>query len=149
LSQQNSTSIASESRPSTPVHEYLACLQALRLQLSLAIEAIAKNDVGAFSQGVTQQLALCTRLTELAAKHRLPLSGLWGTTDTSAVEDIDRQIREAQMHLLQVNRDYAALLKHTGRTVQMLCRATESLAGYTASGRPLEPAARRTWSVVS
>ena len=129
-----------------PALEYLECLGDLSSELKQAMRFLGENALRSFEESVSKQLALCSRLSGLAAVHPLRRRPEPSTGEASAHNDLARRVEEAQAHLIQLNRNYSALLTHTGRTMQMFARLSQGYAGYTSNGCAPPPEPVRTWS---
>jgi hypothetical protein len=130
----------------TPTGEsFLECLQTLASELNVAMDAMASNKLPVFEESVTRQLALSSRLKQLAvsaadAGGDEPVEEPHGESASLAM-----RIATAFVHLNNLNRRYAALLKHSSATVQMLSNLLQNSAGYARNG-DVAPASYSTWS---
>jgi hypothetical protein len=140
LTQQHANkAIAQEHAP-----EYLDCLRALARELDRAMHSLADNTLGAFEDSVQRQLALCARLSSLVARHNAaPVVGASGTAPTD--EELSQRIADARANLLVLNRTYSALLRHSGRTMQMFAGLAKCYGGYPQPGVAASPNLS-TWS---
>ena len=124
---------------------YLQQLQALAFEISIAMDAIARNAITSFQESVAKQEMLCAVLAKLAnaidgpvtSSERLPLL----LNDKS----VARKIRVTTMAIRDLNLQYAALLKHSGRSIALLVSLCRSHTGQfqetCGSGSK-----RQTWS---
>ena len=124
---------------------YLQHLQALALEISIAMDAIAANALPRFQESVAKQEVLCASLTTMANAvgegFRLSEQPLLSYID-SAVEVKIRKTGEA---IRELNLKYAALLKHSGRSIALLISLCRSHTGQfqEARGPRLK---HQTWS---
>ena len=91
--------------------EHIARVHALCSEVQASILALEENNVALLEQSLTKQESLCIQIAALKAKSAefKPINA------RSAAE-----IRHAYMALAQKNRTYAALLKRSNRTVNLL-----------------------------
>jgi hypothetical protein len=123
---------------------YLQQLQALAFEISVAMDAIARNAITSFQESVAKQEMLCAVLANLAntigervsSAERPPL-----LSDSS----VARKIRVTTTAIRDLNLQYAALLKHSGRSIALLVSLCRSHTGQLqeAGGSRSK---RQTWS---
>jgi hypothetical protein len=111
--------------------QYLRLMQTLQAEMTLAMACVAQNAIADFQESVGRQETLCAELAPLAKR--------FGGEDS--------QVRDVIASLYKKNLEYAAVLKHTGRTLSLL----SSLCG-TYTGQHQEARGSRlkhqTWSCV-
>lgn len=140
---------------------YLQHLQALALEISVAMDSIAANALTKLQQSVANQETLCAALAAMAhAASRAILSSqpsllsptgtstsasIGASTVTSTVTSIDLKIRETSAAIHQLNLQYAALLKHSGKSIALLASLCRTHTGQfqEARGPRLK---HQTWS---
>jgi hypothetical protein len=124
---------------------YLQQLQALAFEISVAMDAIARNAITSFQESVAKQEMLCAVLANLAnsigaptsSSHRQPL----GLNDNS----VARKIGATTTAIRDLNLQYAALLKHSGRSIALLVSLCRTHTGQLQeAGRSRSK--RQTWS---
>jgi hypothetical protein len=123
---------------------YLQHLRALAGEISVAMNAVAKNAIATLHESVDRQEMLCVLLANLAltySKHIQSSGRLPVFSDSSLAP----QIQAATGAIRDLNLQYAALLKHSGRSVELL------LSLYRTHTGQLQEAAgsrskRQTWS---
>lgn len=124
---------------------YLQQLQALAYEISVAMDAIARNAVASFQESVAKQEMLCAVLANLAnnigaptsSSEQLPL----GLSDNS----VARKIRATTIAIRDLNLQYAALLKHSGRSIALLVSLCRTHTGQLQE-TGLSRSKRQTWS---
>ena len=124
---------------------YLQQLQALELELTAAMNAIAANTLSGFQESVAKQEMLCAGLVttanlvseELRTSAPAPLPSI----DTA----IELKIRATSESIRELNLQYAALLKHSGKSIALLISLCRSHTGRSqeAHGPGLK---HQTWS---
>jgi hypothetical protein len=124
---------------------YLLQLQTLAFEISVAMDAIAANALTSFQESVAKQEMLCGVLANMAntISERVRLSGqpLLVLSDSS----VERKIRRTSGAIRELNLQYAALLKHSGRSIALLLSLCRSHTGQYQEAR--EPRSKRqTWS---
>jgi hypothetical protein len=92
---------------------YLAQLEGLSLEISAAMDAIAANALQKFQESVAKQEMLCFSLSEMANA----VAGPGPQFDDPATEQKIQAVSEA---IRKLNLRYAALLKHSGRSIALL-----------------------------
>jgi hypothetical protein len=114
---------------------YLRQLQALACEISVAMDAIAANALPKLQESVANQEMLCASLAtmvntvsdDIRSANQLPLPGI----DT----EVEQKIRTTRRSILELNLQYAALLKHSSRTVALLSSLCRSHAGQIQEAR--------------
>jgi hypothetical protein len=100
--------------------EYLQQLQALAAEISVATDAIAANSLPRFHESVAKQEMLCSSLSTMANAVSEGIRSF----DKSLLDHIDsaveQKIRAASTAIRELNLQYAALLKHSGKSIALL-----------------------------
>jgi hypothetical protein len=124
---------------------YLQQLQALAFEISLAMDAIAANALTNFQESVAKQEMLCSVLANMAKAIRerigSPEQPLLVLSDSS----LEPRIRAASEAIRQLNLQYAALLRHSGRSIALLASLCRSHTGQFHEARGPR-SKRQTWS---
>jgi hypothetical protein len=122
---------------------YLQHLQALAGEISVAMDAIAKNAIISFRESVDKQEMLCALLANLAVAHSKPVS----SARPPVVSDspMAREIRAAITAIRDLNLRYATLLRHSGRSVELLLSLCRSHTGQLVEAAGSR-SKRQTWS---
>jgi hypothetical protein len=125
--------------------EYLQSLRSLTHELERAMQAIAHNELSELEESVDSQQILSARLGELANDMCVPLETEPAIPLPSLDEDLRHQIRSASDALQQLNHRYAALLRHSSRSLARMTSLFSSFQGQfqEASGPRLK---HQTWS---
>jgi hypothetical protein len=124
---------------------YLQQLQALAVEITLAMDAIAANELSGFQESVAKQEMLCANLVQMAnaVSNGSRSSGqqLLASDDSA----VDLKIQAASEAVRELNLQYAALLKHSGRSVALLASLCRSHIGQLEGvrGTTLK---HQTWS---
>jgi hypothetical protein len=124
---------------------YLLQLQTLAFEISVAMDAIAANALSSFQESVAKQEMLCGVLANMAKtiseKVRTSEQPLLVLSDNS----VERRIRATSEAIRALNMRYAALLKHSGRSIALLASLCRTHTGQFegAHGSRLK---RQTWS---
>jgi hypothetical protein len=124
---------------------YLLQLQALACEISVAIDSIAANALTRFQESVAKQEMLCDSLVTMARPGsggiRSSQPSLLLPTDAS----VDLKIRETSAAIRELNLQYAALLKHSGKSIALLASLFRTHTGQfqEARGPRLK---HQTWS---
>ena len=123
---------------------YLEELETLALEISAAMDAIAANALSRFQDSVAKQEMLCVSLlqiTKAAGKGSRPIKEVLRSDDL----EVDRKLQAASEAIRKLNLRYAALLKHSGRSIALLAALCKSHLGQLEEihGPGLK---RQTWS---
>jgi hypothetical protein len=94
---------------------YLAQLESLSLEISAAMDAIAANALQKFQESVAKQEMLCFSLSQMA-------KAVAGSSPSRSFKDpaAEQKIQAASEAIRKLNLRYAALLKHSGRSIALL-----------------------------
>jgi hypothetical protein len=124
---------------------YLQQLQALAFEISVAMDAIAANALTSFQQSVAKQEMLCSVLANMAntisERVRSSEQPLLVLSDSS----VERKIHSTSGAIRELNLQYAALLKHSGRSIALLLSLCRSHTGQFQEARGPR-SKRQTWS---
>jgi hypothetical protein len=124
---------------------YLLQLQTLAFEISVAMDAIAANALTSFQESVAKQEMLCGVLANMANT----ISRRTGSSQQPPLvlsdSSVERRIRATSEAIRELNLQYAALLKHSGRSIALLASLCRSHTGQfqEARGPRLK---RQTWS---
>jgi hypothetical protein len=116
---------------------YLLQLQALAFEISVAMDAIAANALTSFQESVAKQEMLCSVLANMAKTIR--------SSEQPPLALSDSRIGAASEAIFQLNLQYAALLKHSGRSIALLASLCRSHTGQFHEARGPR-SKRQTWS---
>jgi hypothetical protein len=124
---------------------YLQQLQALAFEISVAMDAIARNAITSLQESVAKQEMLCAVLANLAHTIGEPLTSSERLSLVLTDNSVARKIRVTSMAIQDLNLQYAALLKHSGRSIALLVSLCRSHTGQLqeAGGSRSK---RQTWS---
>ena len=124
---------------------YLQQLQALAFEISVATNAIAGHALTTLQDSVARQEMLCASLATMAhefgdGSRPSELHSFPGTDSP-----VDVKIRAARRAVRELNLQYAALLKHSGKSIALLISLCRSHTGHfqEARGPRLK---HQTWS---
>src|SRR5271166_902273 len=105
---------------------YLQHMQELAFEISVAMDAIAANALPRLQESVAKQEMLCASLVNAAntvnegcPSNELPLLPGAGTK-------VELKIRTTRAAIRDLNLQYAALLKHSGRSIAILASLCKS-----------------------
>jgi len=124
---------------------YLEQLQALASEITVATNAIAANALTTLQESVARQEMLCASLAMFVKLFgegsRSPEVVLATNSDNS----IEGKIRAARRTLVELNLKYAALLRHSGKSLALLISLCNSHTGRFQEARGLR-LKQQTWS---
>ena len=114
---------------------YLQQLQALALEISVAMDAIATNSLARLQESVAKQEMLCATLATMANT----VSEGFGLSEQPLLSCLDPavelKIRTTSGAIRDLNLKYAALLKHSGRAIALLISLCRSHTGRSQEAR--------------
>lgn len=124
---------------------YLQHLQELAYEISAATDAIAANAMTRFKESVAKQEMLCASLASMAASVSEGLRSPEESTVPGIDTTIKKKIQAANETLRDLNLQYAALLRHSGKSIALLALLCKSHTGQfqEARGPRLK---HQTWS---
>ena len=119
---------------------YLELLLSLASELERAMEAIARNSLSEFTDSVANQEALSGQLVALGRAAGEQVRDDSMSTAVHIDADLAQQIRQASTSLQSLNRQYAALLQHSGHSIELMVSLLSSFKGQLqeASGARLK-----------
>jgi hypothetical protein len=124
---------------------YLQQMQQLALEISGAMDAIAANTLPQFQESVARQEVLCSNLAAMADTVSEGFRPAESPSSTGIDPSIERKIQTASASIRELNLQYAALLKHSGKSIAMLSLLCNSQAGRFQEDRGTR-SKRQTWS---
>jgi len=122
---------------------YLQQLQDLAFEISIAMDAIAANALSRFQESVAKQEMLCFNLMLLADAIREGFPAL--KDPLNSYEPPYQRVLAASEAIRKLNLRYAALLKHSGRSIALLSSLCRNHLGESKEVRGLT-LKRQTWS---
>jgi hypothetical protein len=125
--------------------EYLQLLRSLAAEMEKAMRAIAGNALPDLEESVASQQIMSARLLVLADEISPPTKLNPAISPTGVDEGMLQQVQAAGDALQKLNRRYAALLRHSSRSVALMASLFSSYKGQLkeASGPRLK---HQTWS---
>ena len=124
---------------------YLLQLQALAFEISVAMDAIATNAPTSLQESVAKQEMLCSVLANMAKTIRQKTGSSGQPLLVLSDSSIEPRIRAASEAIRELNLQYAALLRHSGRSIALLASLCRSHTGQFQEARGPR-SKRQTWS---
>jgi len=127
------------------IARYLQHLQSLALELPVAMDAIATNRLSGFQLSVAKQEMLCASLVAMTNSVSEALSTSPAAMLPHVETSVELEIRATRERIRELNLEYAALLRHSGKSIALLislCR-THTGRSQEALGSRLK---HQTWS---
>jgi len=124
---------------------YLQYLQELAFEISAATDAIAANAMSRFKESVAKQEMLCASLASMANTVSEGLRPSKEPTSPSIDSTIEKKIKAASETLRELNLQYAALLRHSGKSIALLALLCKSHTGQFQEARGPR-SKHQTWS---
>jgi hypothetical protein len=124
---------------------YLQQLQALAGEIAVSTDAIAANALPAFQESIAKQEMLCSSLASMSNAVREGFRSPDHPLHSSTASALELKIRAATGELQQLNMQYAALLKHSGKSIALLISLCKSHTGQFPEAREPRPK-HQTWS---
>lgn len=124
---------------------YLQQLQALAVEISLAMDAIAGNSLNDLQGSIARQEMLCAALASAAKTIQSSPGSATRLSLAPADPATKRNIHSTVVAVQQLNLQYAALLRHSGKSIALLASLCRTHTGQFegAHGSRLK---RQTWS---
>jgi hypothetical protein len=124
---------------------YLQQMQELASEISVGMDAIAANKLPNFQDSVSRQEVLCSSLATMANAVSEGFRSPGAPSPSSIDPSIERKIQAAGDAIRELNLQYAALLKHSGKSIALLSLLCNSIKGQfqEARGTRLK---HQTWS---
>jgi hypothetical protein len=124
---------------------YLQQMQELASEISVGMDAIAANKLPVFQDSVSRQEVLCSSLATMANAVSECFRSPDAPSPMSIDPSIERKIQAAGVAIKELNLQYAALLKHSGKSIALLSLLCNSITGQfqEARGPRLK---HQTWS---
>lgn len=124
---------------------YLRQMQELAFEISAAMDAIAANKLSRLQECVARQEVLCANLSAMADTVSDGLRSAETPSRSGIEPSIERKIEAAGKAIRELNLQYAALLKHSGRSIALLSLLCNCQAGRFQEDRGTR-LKRQTWS---
>ena len=124
---------------------YLLQLQALAFEISMAMDAIATNALTSFQESVAKQEMLCGVLASMANAISARVRSSGQTPLVLSDSAMESRIRATSEAIRELNLQYAALLKHSGRSIALLASLCRFHTGQFQEARGPR-SKRQTWS---
>ena len=124
---------------------YLQQLQALAFEISVAMDAIAANALTSFQESVAKQEMLCGVLANMANTIRKSVGSSEQPLLVLSDSSVELKIRATSEAIRELNLQYAALLRHSGRSIALLASLCRSHTGQFQEARGPR-SKRQTWS---
>jgi hypothetical protein len=124
---------------------YLQQLQALAFEIDVAMGAIATNALASFRESVAKQEMLCESLALMANAVGNQFQSPDRTLPLCLDAVVEEKIRATSNAIRNLNLQYAALLKHSGRSIALLASLCRSHTGQFQEARGLR-LKHHTWS---
>ncbi len=124
---------------------YLQQMQELAFEISVAMDAIATNQLSKLQESVARQEMFCAGLASMANTVSEGVRSSETPSRSGIDPSIERKIHAAGKAIRELNLQYAALLKHSGKSIALLSLLCNSHAGRFQEAR--EPRLKfQTWS---
>jgi hypothetical protein len=124
---------------------YLQELQTLAFEISVAMDAITVNALTSFQESVAKQEMLCGVLENMAKTISETVRSSQQPRLVLSDRSVEHKIRATSEAIRELNLQYAALLRHSGRSIAILASLCRTHLGQfqEARGPRLK---RQTWS---
>jgi hypothetical protein len=124
---------------------YLRQMQELAFEISAAMDAIAENKIAKLQDSVARQEVLCADLAAMANTVSEGVRTSEPPASSGGHNSIETKIQAAGKAIHELNLQYSALLKHSGRSIALLSLLCNSHAGRFQEAR-IPRLKRQTWS---
>jgi len=109
------------------------------------MDAIAANQIPKLRESVARQEVLCANLATMANTVSEELRSHPAPARSGIDHSIDKKIQTASKAIHELNQQYAALLRHSGKSIALLSLLCNSHAGRFQGDR-IPRSKRQTWS---
>jgi hypothetical protein len=127
------------------VAAYLEQMQELAHEISAAMDAIAANALSSFQESVARQEMLCASLATTANAVSEGMRSVEPPALSGVETAVASRVRAAGKELRELNLQYAALLRHSGRSIAILASLCRSCTGRFQEARGSR-SKYQTWS---
>jgi len=124
---------------------YLLQLQTLAFEISVAMDSIAANALTSFQESVAKQEMLCGVLANMANTIRKTVRSSEQPLLFLSDSSVEPRIRATSEAIRELNLRYAALLRHSGRSIAILASLCRTHTGQFQEARGPR-SKRQTWS---
>jgi hypothetical protein len=124
---------------------YLLQLQTLAFEISVAMDAIAANALTSFQESVAKQEMLCGVLANMANTISKTVRSSEQPLLVLSDSSVEPRIRATSEAIRELNLQYAALLRHSGRSIAILASLCRTHTGQFQEARGPR-SKRQTWS---
>jgi len=114
---------------------YLQYLQTLAAEISAATDAIAANSLLGFQESVSRQESICASLASMADPFNCGFRSSDDPSHLCAAPAVEARIRVTIGTIRELNLQYAALLKHSSRSIALLASLCRSHTGCFQEAR--------------
>ena len=109
--------------------DYLQCLDALAEEISVSMDAIAANALSRFQESVAKQEVICASVAMLADTIGVSFSSANDPSDMLADISVEANIRAKIAAIRELNLQYAAVLRHSSKSIALLALLCRSHIG--------------------
>jgi len=95
-------------------------MQELAREISASMDAIASNAMSRFQESVAAQELLCSSIAAMASTVGGEFRPIVQPAFSGVDAGIDSRIRAASKEICELNLQYAALLRHSGKSIAVL-----------------------------
>ena len=106
--------------------DYLLGLQALALELDVAMAALVSNTLRSFEESLVRQRTLCERLAKLS-RSLASANGVDVVREPMVEAGLAERITDASVKLFRLNKQYSRLTEALRRYAPHLCRFVPDL----------------------
>lgn len=126
--------------------EHLALVRALSHEISSAISAIERNDMGDFASRIAAQEAICHKLNPKGDESlKLACESYKAAANSPAGSPLSHKIHEAHLALARLNRVYAALIRRSQKSIGSIISLYKSQGQSYTKDAKAQPS-QHTWS---
>lgn len=111
--------IQEDQRNTSELNQHLILLRTLEQELARAIEAIETRSLPAFEDSLCRQRAACAQLASLNRSNAAGQERNARFRENPAKEELLNEIKTAALAVDPLNRQFAALLRHSQETIMV------------------------------
>ena len=126
--------------------QHLALVRALSGEISNAISAIERNDMGELTSRIAAQEVICHELNQQDPRRlKLAFESYRSTAQNRDKSPLIQKVREAHLTLARLNRTYARVISGSQRSIELITSLYRNHGQGYSKNEKARPS-KHTWS---
>ncbi len=126
--------------------QHLALVRALSGEVSNAISAIERNDMGELASHIAAQEIICHKLNQQDPQHlKHAFEAYRSTAQSREKSSLIQKVREAHLALARLNRTYAGVISRSQRSIELITNLYRNHGQGYNKDENVRPS-KHTWS---